>query len=71
MNTSASSIKAWISGTKSGNITPNNAALAAGVLDMTEPLEGFSLRPEDDRHVTKRLLDAFLTKKQVQALART
>ena len=26
--------------------------------------------PEDDKHVVKRLLDAFLTKKHLQALAR-
>jgi transcriptional regulator with XRE-family HTH domain len=135
-------------------ITPNNAVLAAGVLDMTEMLEGFAPRlrelrkqknlsqtelgklaelhythigryergasrpsgdtlkrladvlgvtsdyllegaaddaakarfedhellqqfheverlSDDDKHVVKRLLDAFLTKKQVQALART
>jgi hypothetical protein len=41
MNTVASSIKAWISGNKSGNIT----------------------------HVVKRLLDVFLTKKNLQVLA--
>ena len=84
MNTAASSIKAWISGSKSGNITPNSAALAAGVLDMAEMLEGFAKRlrellqqfheveqlSDDDQHVTKRLLDAFLTEKHLQALAR-
>lgn len=60
MNTAASSIKAWISGSKSGNITSYGAALALGVLDMAEMQAGFA----------KRLLDAFLTKKHLQALAR-
>ena len=153
LNTSRSRIEAWVSANQSGSITPNSAALAAGVLDMTEMLEGFALRlrelrrakglsqvdlgeqaglhyshigryergtsrpsgdslkrmtdvlavtgdyllegaadaagkarfedrdllrhfqevqqlPEDDKHVVKKLLDAFLTKKQLQALAR-
>lgn len=153
MSTATSSIKAWISGVKSGKINPNSAALAAGVLDMTEVLEGFAQRlrelrkqkdlsqtelgklaglhythigryergtsrpsgdtlkrladvlgvtsdyllegaadeaararfedhellqqfheveqlSDDDKHVIKRLLDAFLTKKHLQALAR-
>ena len=59
MDTSPSSVKAWISGNKSGTITPNSAASAAGVLDMAEMLEGFATR----------LLDAFLTKEHLQALA--
>jgi transcriptional regulator with XRE-family HTH domain len=153
MNTSPDSIRAWLSGAKSGNITPNSAALAVGVLDMAEVLQGFAQRlrelrkqkdlsqgqlgiltdlhythigryergssrpsgdtlqrlaaalgvtsdylmegaateaakarfedhellqqfqeveklPEDDKHVVKRLLDAFLMKKQLQALVR-
>jgi hypothetical protein len=74
MNTAASS-----------NITPNNDVLATEVLDVTEMLEGFARyergasRPlgntlkrlsDDDKHVVKWLLDALLTKKHLQALAR-
>ncbi|MDP2368205.1 helix-turn-helix domain-containing protein [Rhodoferax sp.] len=153
MKTAASSIKAWISSAKSGNIAPNNPALAVEVLGVTEMQGGFALRlrelrkqkdlsqtalgklaglhythigryergasrpsgdtlkrladvlgvtsdylfggaaddvtkarfedhellqqfheverlSDDDKHVIKRLLDAFLTKKHLQALAR-
>jgi transcriptional regulator with XRE-family HTH domain len=146
-------MQASISHHESGTIAPSNAAFAAGVLDMSELLEGFAQRlrelrksknlsqtelgqlaalhythigrfergtsrpsgdtlkrladalgvtsdylldgaateaakarfedrelleqfqqveqlPDEDKHVVKKLLDAFLTKKQLQALAR-
>lgn len=39
--------------------------------ELLQQFQDVERLPEDDRHVIKRLLDAFLTKKQVQALART
>lgn len=89
MNTAASNIKLWISGAKSGKITPNNAALAVEVLNMAEMLEGFAKRLRE-LHTQKDLSQtelsklaglhcthigcgergAFLTKKNLRALAR-
>ena len=61
MDKPSSSIKARILGIESDTITPNSAASAAGVRrDRAEMLEGFATR----------LLDGFLTKKYLQALAR-
>lgn len=40
--TAQSRIEASISANQSGSITPNSAALAAGVLDIAEMLEGFA-----------------------------
>lgn len=39
--------------------------------ELLQQFQGVERLPEDDKHVIKRLLDAFLTKKQLQALVRT
>lgn len=78
MNTPSSSIQEWHFGNPSGNIAISKA------VNMTEVLEGFAQRlrellkqfqeverlPDEDKNVVKKLLDAFLTKKQLQELAR-
>lgn len=38
--------------------------------DLLRHFQEVQQLPEDDKHVVKKLLDAFLTKKQLQALAR-
>lgn len=79
-----SSMDASISVPESGYMASSNTVLVTGVLDMAEILDGFAQRlrelrkqfqeverlPDEDKHVVKKLLDAFLTKKHLQALAR-
>ena len=38
--------------------------------ELLQQFQAVEKLPEDDKHVVKRLLDAFLMKKQLQALVR-
>ena len=79
MNRAQSITDAWIAPNKCASIALSTAKKETEMLDMADIVDGFAKRlrslrkqknlPEEDKTVVKKLLDAFLTKKQLQSLA--